>query len=90
MDEVYYCGSQMVYIGVFVVVGLLIIITCIYLSAYGRPRGVVIEFFLGLVLDQAKALAAQPLVNENVKFIDLVCVCKKTWHSPCCGLAGVE
>jgi len=62
VEEIYYCGSQLVYMGVIFCVLALIMITIIYLEKYGRLYVILIEFFLSLAFDQVKALIAQPMV----------------------------
>ncbi len=65
LDEMYYCGSQLIYIGVFVAVIAMIIVLLLYTCSYGRPKKAAIEFIIALVFDQAKAFVAQPIVPAN-------------------------
>jgi hypothetical protein len=63
MEELYYCGSQVIYIGVILAVLALIAIVFISLVQYGRPFNVMYEFFIAFGIDQVKSVLVQPVVS---------------------------
>ncbi len=90
MDEVYYCGTQVTFMGVFVAVIFFIIVTMLYAVNYGRPIVVCIEYFLALGFDQLKAVVAQPLVGLGIDEVVVVCLCTQTGDSRRGRVARVE
>lgn len=63
MEELYYCGSQVIYIGVILAVLALIAIVFISLVQYGRPFNVCYESLIAFGLDQVKSILVQPVVR---------------------------
>jgi len=89
MEELYYCGSQVIYIGVILTVLALIAIVFISLTQYGRPFNILYEFFIAFGIDQVKSILIQPVVRFR-EMVVVVLFCKKTWNTSSSRLGKME